>query len=223
MNEDRAPRENKRLNSESRNYTFNYEDKLGKFTHGNTVVYAKVNLIEYPSPRNINYEENLASLDVRYTMCPFSTATRFTGRPYSNRRSIEISKVIKAVFMSSVSLEEFPKKQIYGITEVIAADGGTRCAAINALSLSLIKSDLPYKDIPLAISFGKDKFENIILDLDYEEDSSGLADVPVVINSYSGDINFIQMEGDLSFEEFKLGITYATDELKKMKKVLLKQ
>lgn len=209
-------REDGRKVDESRLYDFSLESGLARYSHGKNLVLANCKKIVFPSPKSINWNENLVQVDARYTMTPFSTNQRFSARPYSNKRSIEISKVIKQVFESVIFLEEYAKKQIYCIADLLVTDAGTRCSAINALSYSLINSDIAHKDIPLAISFGKDINNKVVLDLSYNEDTTGLADVPFAYNINSKSVSLMQMEGDLTFEEFKLGFQYGRDELKKM-------
>lgn len=64
-----------------------------------------------------------AVIHCRYLMAPFSTLDEH-GRSGPNRRSIEVSKVIKEVFENVVLTEKFPKTAIDIFIEVLQADGG---------------------------------------------------------------------------------------------------
>lgn len=48
----------------------------------------------------------------------------------------------------------FPQSQIDLFIEVIQADGGTRCAAINAVTLALIDAGIPMKDFVVSAAAG---------------------------------------------------------------------
>ena len=69
-----------------------------------------------------------AVVKCRYNMAPFSGAEEH-GRSGPNRRSKELSKVIKEAFENVIISENFPKTQIEIFVEVLQSDGGTRCAA----------------------------------------------------------------------------------------------
>jgi len=48
----------------------------------------------------------------------------------------------------------FPRTQIDIYLQVLQADGGTRCAAINAATLALMDAGIPMKDFVVACSAG---------------------------------------------------------------------
>src|SRR3990172_8600695 len=73
-------------------------------------------------------ESEKAVLRTTYKMSPFATTDR--GRPGTNRRSIEISKVTRQALIPVVFLEEFPKTAIDVYIEVLQADASTRVAGI---------------------------------------------------------------------------------------------
>ena len=74
-------------------------------------------------------------LRCRYHMTPFSVGER--KNPAPSRREIEISKVIKEALLPAVMLEKFPRTAVDVYIEVLQADGGTRCAALDAASVAL--------------------------------------------------------------------------------------
>ena len=85
--------------------------------------------------------------------------------------------------------------------DVIQADGGTRTASITgafiALTLALEtiydpKKPFPLKDFLAAVSVGLSKDNEPILDLCYEEDSSAIADMNIVM---TGSGEFVEIQG----------------------------
>jgi hypothetical protein len=53
--------------------------------------------------------------------------------------------------------------------------------------------------------------DTIVLDLRNEEDNFGSADVPLGLVPRTGEIVLLQMDGDLSVEEFKTALSMSTD------------
>ncbi len=140
-----------------------------------------------------------AILRVRYNMAPFSVEER--KKPGPDRRSVEISKVIRGALEPALILEMFPRTSIDVFIEVLQADAGTRVAGIVAASLALADAGIPMKDLVSACAAGKIEGE-IVLDLNKEEDNYGEADIPVAIMPLKNDITLLQMDGYLTKEEF---------------------
>ena len=92
-------------------------------------------------------------LRVRYHMEPFSVGER--KNPAPSRREIEISKVITEALKPAVILEKFPRTAIDVYLEVLQADGGTRCAALDAASVALADAGIPMRDLVCACAAGK--------------------------------------------------------------------
>lgn len=197
--------------SELRPYSFRVDanSSIVESTFGKNRCMARIQLIHRPSPKNLNYEKEQAQLDCRYVMQQWSTKTRFHAKSYSNRRCTEISEVIRRVFMNTILLENYPRKQIYLIANMIQTDGGTRVCAVNTLSLALAHSTIAHKWLPVGTSFGKNPAGLLILDPDGVEDEFGTADVPIVFEHPSGKISLLQMEGVLTYDELVLGIKMA--------------
>jgi exosome complex component RRP41 len=104
-------------------------------------------------------------------MTSFATSERKKIRK-NDRRSIEISLIIKQTFEGIIIRELFPKTQIDIFMKVLQADGGTRCACINAASLALIDAGIPMKDFVVSCAAGLID-ETPLCDLNYIEDSAG--------------------------------------------------
>jgi len=163
-----------------------------------------------------------AIVKYRYNMAPFCVDDR--KRPGPDRRSTEISMISKQALNSVLLLEYFPQTQIEVFVEVLEADAGTRCAALTAASVALADAGIPMKDVIASCAAGKINGE-IVLDLQKEEDNCGEADVPVAVIPRTKEIVLLQMDGDLTKEELKKAIDFATKgclEISKMQKDALK-
>ena len=139
-------------------------------------------------------------LRCRYHMSPFSVTER--KNPAPSRREIEISKVIKEALLPSLILKDFPRTVIDVFVEVLQADGGSRCAALDAAAVALADAGIPMKDLVSACAAGK-VADRIILDVNNEEDQEGQADMPVALMPNSGKVTLMQLDGILTPEEYK--------------------
>lgn len=172
--------------------------------HGLNVAVAAVYGPMEAHPRKIQRQDR-AVIDVRYNMAPFSTSDRI--RPGFNRRSREISKVTADALESVVLVERYPRSKIRVEIEILAAEAGTRCVGITAASLALADAGIPMKDMLVGVASGKIE-DVVVLDLDKAEDNYGQADLPMGIMPNTGEIAFLQMDGDLSVEEYELATEY---------------
>tara|TARA_B100002052_G_C15658842_1_gene496293 strand:- start:97 stop:786 length:690 start_codon:yes stop_codon:yes gene_type:complete len=150
-------------------------------------------------PRKIQRQDR-AVLDVAYNMAPFSTTDRI--RPGFNRRSREISKVTKDALESVVLLDLYPRSKIRVNIEIISAEAGTRCVGLTAASVALADAGIPMTDLVVSVASGKIN-DVVVCDLNKEEDNYGEADLPMGILPNTGELVFLQMDGDLSQDEFK--------------------
>lgn len=139
-------------------------------------------------------------LRCRYHMSPFSVTER--KNPAPSRREIEISKVIKEALQPSVILKDYPRTVIDVFIEVLQADGGSRCAALDAASVALADAGIPMRDLVSACAAGK-VADRIVLDVNNEEDQEGQADMPVALMPNLGKVTLLQLDGMLKPEEFK--------------------
>lgn len=155
-------------------------------------------------PRDV-HPKHMANQDsgilrCRYHMSPFSVTER--KNPAPSRREIEISKVIKEALQPAVILKDFPRTVVDVFIEVLQADGGTRCAALDAASVALVDAGIPMKDIVSACAAGK-VADKIVLDVNDEEDKEGQADMPVAYMPNLGKITLMQLDGILTPTEYK--------------------
>jgi exosome complex component RRP41 len=158
-------------------------------------------------------QPNRAVLRCKYNMAPFSVDDR--KRPGPDRRSVEISKITSDALSPAVFLEKFPRSTIDVYIEVLEAEGGTRCAGITAASVALADAGIPMKDMVVACAAGKSD-GNVVLDLSEVEDKDGEADLPIAMMPRTGEITLLQMDGDLTEEEFGKALDLAIGGCKKI-------
>lgn len=115
---------------------------------------------------------------------------------------MEIQRLIGRALRSSIDLSKLGERTIIIDCDVIQADGGTRTASITgaylAMELAIEKliDDGKLNEIPIiskvaAISVGKIK-NDILLDLEYEEDSKADVDMNIIMNDKG---EFIEIQG----------------------------
>ncbi len=138
-------------------------------------------------------------LRCRYHMSPFSTDTR--KNPAPSRREVEISKVMRESLEPSLILSDYPRAVIDVFVEVLQADGGSRCAGINAASVALADAGINMRDLVSACASGS-LGDNIVLDINDLEDKEGDADMPVAYLPNMDQVTLLQLDGKLSPTQF---------------------
>ena len=121
-------------------------------------------------------------ITAEYGMLPRATHTRSereASRGKQTGRSLEIQRLIGRVLRVSVDLKQLSENTIFLDCDVIQADGGTRTAAITGASVAL-KDAL---SVMKAVGIYKGQ---VILDLDYAEDSHAETDMNVVMTEQGG-------------------------------------
>ena len=187
-------------------------DGSAEVAFGNTRVIASVYGPRALYPKHLQeYESSI--LRCRYSMAPFSVDERKS--PVPDRRSIELSKVIRLALEPAIFLEDFPKTAIDVFLEVVQADGSTRVTGINAASLALALAGIPMRDLVCACSVGKVD-GTLVVDLNGKEDNFGEADVAFALMPSKNKITLLQMDGLLSKEELKKLIEMAKEACKKI-------
>ena len=138
-------------------------------------------------------------------MLPRATHTRGRREATAGKqsgRTQEIQRLIGRSLRSVMDLDALGENQITIDCDVLQADGGTRTASITggfvalAMACRYLQSEGVIKTDPIlkqaaAISVGLYK-DLPVLDVDYPEDSSGEADMNVVMSSDGG---FIEIQG----------------------------
>lgn len=163
-------------------------------------------------PRHMQNPER-ALVQCNYNMASFSVDDR--KKPGPDRRSHEISKIISEALTHVVFTEYFPRTSIDVYIEVLQANAGTRCAGLTAASVALADAGVPMRDLVASCAAGK-VAETMVVDLAKEEDNFGQADIPLGYVPRTGEIVLLQMDGDLTHEQFNKGINMAIDGCKKV-------
>jgi exosome complex component RRP41 len=180
--------------------------------HGKNKILAAVYGPREAQPRHIALADR-AVVKCRYHMAPFSTEERKSPAP--SRRELELSKVIREALEPSIMSEYFPRATIDIFIEVLQADAGTRCAGITAASLALADAGIPMRELVAGCAAGKVE-GRIVLDLSDVEDKKGEADLPVAFMPKSNVICLLQMDGELTEDEFKRALDMAVDACRKI-------
>lgn len=138
-----------------------------------------------------------------YGMLPRSTHTRIKReKSMTGGRTQEISRLIGRSLRAAVDLKQLGEKQIIVDCDVLNADGGTRTASVTggfvalALALKKLHAVSEIKAMPLinyvsAISVGLHE-GNILLDLNYDEDSAIGTDMNFVMTDKG---QFVEVQG----------------------------
>ncbi|CAN2249709.1 ribonuclease PH [Bacillus vallismortis] len=145
-------------------------------------------------------------ITAEYSMLPRATnqrTIRESSKGKVSGRTMEIQRLIGRALRAVVDLEKLGERTIWIDCDVIQADGGTRTASITGAFLAMaiaigkllkagtIKAN-PITDFLAAISVGIDKEQGILLDLNYEEDSSAEVDMNVIM---TGSGRFVELQG----------------------------
>ena len=156
--------------------------------------------------------KNQGWVTAEYGMLPRSTSTRMlreAAKGKQSGRTQEIQRLIGRSLRSIIDLKKLGEITIQIDCDVIQADGGTRTASITGAYVALndaiqniikkgIIKDSPIIDSIAAISIGI-KDSEILLDLDYLEDSTCDTDMNIVM---TGSSKFIEIQGTAEGEAF---------------------
>jgi ribonuclease PH len=137
-----------------------------------------------------------------YGMLPRSTEERMrreaAGQGGQSGRTMEIQRLIGRALRTVTDLHALGELTVTLDCDVIRADGGTRCAAINGAAVALYDAldrlrlrKHPLRSLVGAISLGVVDGE-ILMDLDYREDSVAETDMNVVMAEGGG---LIEIQG----------------------------
>jgi len=192
--------------------TLNRADGSCYLEWGNNKVLAAVYGPRELHPKH-RQDNTRAVLRCRYNMAPFSVSDR--KRPGPDRRSTEISKVIREALERVVFLNYFPTSGIDLFMEILQADAGTRCAALTAGAVALADAGIPMRNLVASCAAGKVD-DTIVLDLMQDEDNFGQGDMPLGYIPPKDEIVLLQMDGDFTKEEFEKAKGYAIEGCKKV-------
>lgn len=147
-------------------------------------------------------------LTAEYSMLPSSTSTRTRREAAQGKqsgRTTEIQRIIGRCLRSVVELDKIGERTLYIDCDTIQADGGTRTASLTGGYVALVMAlarlrehglieceKLPLTDYLAAVSVGIMPKGEILLDLDYYEDSNAEVDLNVV---RTGKGNYVEIQG----------------------------
>ena len=131
---------------------FGQADGSAYLEQGNSKVLAAVYGPHEPRQRG-GAESSEVKVNCQYSMAVFSTSER-KRRPRGDRKSQEMTQHLKQTFEATIKTELYPRSQIDIFVEVLQADGGNYCAAVNAATLALIDAGIPLKDYVTACTAG---------------------------------------------------------------------
>ena len=157
--------------------------------------------IDYKSPKWMDEDDKRGWVTAEYSLLPSSTNTRCQReRTKVSGRTQEIQRLIGRSLRACVDLEKMTGITITIDADVIQADGGTRTASICGGFLALKEAiekliaegklqENPIVEPVAAISIGICHNE-ILLDLDYEEDSHARVDSNVILTKSGKIVDF---------------------------------
>lgn len=157
--------------------------------------------IDYKSPKWMDDDDKRGWVTAEYSLLPSSTNTRCQReRTKVSGRTQEIQRLIGRSLRACVDLEKMTGITITVDADVIQADGGTRTASICGGFLALKEAieklmaegklqENPIIEPVAAISIGI-CHDEILLDLDYEEDSHARVDSNVILTKSGKIVDF---------------------------------
>ncbi len=185
-----------------RNYTIHAEGSV-KISYGNTIVICNASVI--PGVPKFLKGSNKGWITAEYGMLPRSTNERMQRESMQGRvggRTMEIQRLIGRSLRSIINLNLLNEFTLQVDCDVIQADGGTRTASItgacvaihDAISVMLKRKQIqhnPLIGLVAAVSVGICNGE-VVLDLEYSEDSNADTDMNVVMIDSGG---LIEVQG----------------------------
>jgi ribonuclease PH len=149
-----------------------------------------------------------------YAMLPRATHTRSPREAAKGKiggRTHEIQRLIGRSLRAVIDLTALGERSIHIDCDVIQADGGTRTASITGAYIALVEAvnwlvakgsiaASPLREAVAAVSVGI-VAGDVLLDLDYSEDSTAEVDMNFVVTS-SG--RFVEVQGTAEAEPFTL-------------------
>ena len=167
------------------------------FSQGKTRVLCTASL-EERTPRWLS-GSGRGWLTAEYSLLPASTGERTAREASTGRqkgRTVEIQRLIGRAIRAVADFEALGERTLWLDCDVIQADGGTRCAAISGAYVAARRAldrfglGKTLRDSVAAVSVGIVGGE-LLLDLDYSEDSAADVDLNVVM---TGDGRLVEVQ-----------------------------
>jgi ribonuclease PH len=162
------------------------------FSQGKTKVLCTA-MIEEGVPRWLK-DSGRGWMTAEYSLLPASTGERVqreASRGRQGGRTVEIQRLIGRALRGVVDFEALGERTVWLDCDVLQADGGTRCAAISgayvaaARALDRFGLSRALSDSVAAVSVGIVEGD-VLLDLEYTEDSTAEVDMNVVMTGAGG-------------------------------------
>ncbi len=171
-----------------------------------------------------------------YAMLPRATQSRMTRESVGKKpsgRSMEIQRLIGRSLRAAMDMTLLGERTVWIDCDVIQADGGTRTACITGGCVALhdalktlqgfgVIGDLPLTTMVAAISVGIVNGE-ILLDLNYEEDSSADVDLNLAMTEHGHIVEIQGTAEGVPFSQEKLNAMIAMAEKGVRKLVMLQK
>ena len=181
-----------------RNY-LKYPEGSVLITQGNTKIIVTASVLDYV-PRFLE-DTGTGWITAEYSMLPRATQIR-NSRDKTRGRTVEIQRLIGRSVRAAFNYEKIGERTIRIDCDVIQADGGTRCASITGAFVAVFDAlkylyderliyEFPNYKTTAAVSLGI-KNSELLLDLDYSEDSKVDVDFNLVMNE---DLEYIEIQG----------------------------
>lgn len=179
-------------------------------TQGETKVIVSASVLE-SVPRFL-VDSGTGWITAEYNMLPRATKYRNNRERDSLRvkgRTHEIQRLIGRSMRAAFNYDKIGERTIKIDCDVLQADGGTRCASITGAFIAVFDAinylyneqliyDFPDYNVTAAISLGI-KDEQVLLDLNYEEDSKADVDLNLVMNEH---LDMIEIQGTAEGKTF---------------------
>lgn len=189
-----------------RNY-LKYPEGSVLIAQGNTKVIVTASVVD--SVPNFLIETGKGWITAEYGMLPRATHVR-NNRDVARGRTFEIQRLVGRAIRAAFSIDQLGERTIKIDCDVIQADGGTRCASITGAFVAVFDAfrylydrqlirEFPDYKVTAAISLGI-KNNEILLDLNYSEDSEIDVDFNLVMNE---NLEFLEIQGTAEGAPFK--------------------
>jgi ribonuclease PH len=175
------------------------------FSQGRTKVLCTAS-IEEGVPRWL-YGKGTGWLTAEYSLLPASTGARTPREASAGKqkgRTVEIQRLIGRGIRAVLDFEALGERTVWVDCDVLQADGGTRCASICGAYVAVARAldrfglSKALCDSVGAVSLGIVEGE-VLLDLDYSEDSRADVDLNVVM---TGEGRFVEVQATAEGEPF---------------------
>ena len=185
-----------------RNY-LKYPEGSVLISQGDTKIIVTASVVEFV-PRFLS-DTGTGWITAEYNMIPRATQNRNSRERERLRvkgRTHEIQRLIGRSIRAAFDYKKIGERTIKIDCDVIQADGGTRCASITGAFIAVFDAikylydekliyDFPNYNITAAVSLGI-KEDNILLDLNYAEDSQVDVDLNLIMNE---NLEFLEIQG----------------------------